>query len=239
MSPTLPCLISIMYKSPSSRNEYFNAMLDILDKATAEDKNIIIPADLNFDYKFDETLCSNPLHQMDNMYGMTQIITKPTRITDKSSTIIDVILTTMPELHTNTEVFVITLSDHFLIYTCFNMPCKANHHKTVKYRCYTNFDNDAFLYRLSNSELCNDLFTKNGGVEQAWLNWKTEFQRISNKHAPIKESRVKHRHNPWIGSDIIKLMHERDFIHKKARMQNCRKMWAHYKSLRNNVTNSI
>ena len=34
-------------------------------------------------------------------------------------------------------------------------------------------------------------------------------------------------------------MYERDFIHKKARMQNCRKMWAHYKSLRNNVTNSI
>ena len=80
---------------------------------------------------------------------------------------------------------------------------------------------------------------KSGDVEQAWLNWKTEFLRISNKPAPIKERRVKHRHNPWIGSDIIKLMYERDFIHKKARMQNCPKMWAHYKSLRKNVTNSI
>ena len=209
LSPTLPCLISCMYRPPSSRIEYFNGMLDILDEAIAEDKNIIIPADLNFDYKFDETLCSNPVHQMENLYGMTQIITKPTRVTDKSSTLIDVILTTMPELHTNTEVFEITLSDHFLIYTCINMPCKANHHKTVKYRCYKNFDNDAFLYDLSNSELCNNLITKNGDVEQAWLNWKTEFQRISNKHAPIKESRVKHRHNPWIGSDIIKLMYER------------------------------
>ena len=46
-------------------------MLDILDKATAEDKNIIIPADLNFDYKFDETLSSNPVYQMENLYGMT------------------------------------------------------------------------------------------------------------------------------------------------------------------------
>ena len=179
-----------MYRPPSSRIEYFNGMLDILDKATAEDKNIIIPADLNFDYEFDETLCLSPVHQMENLYGMTQIITKPTRVTDKSSTLIDVILTTMPELQTNTEVFEITLSDHFLIYTCINTPCKANHHKTVKYRCYKNFDNDAFLYDLSNSELCNNLITKNGDVEQAWLNWKTEFQRISNKHAPIKESRV-------------------------------------------------
>ena len=215
LSPTLPCLISCMYIPPSSRIEYLNGMLDILDKATAEDKNIIIPADLNFDYKFDETLCSNPVHQMENLYGMTQIISKPTRVTDKSSTLSDVILTTMPELHTNTEVFEITLRDHFLIYTCINMPCKANHHKTVKYRCYKNFNNDAFLYDLSNSELCTKVTTKNGDVEQARLNWKTEFQRISNKHAPIKESRVKHRHNPWIGSDIIKLTYERDSTTKK------------------------
>ena len=109
-------------------------MLDILDKATAEDKNIIIPADLNFDYKFDKTLCSNPVLQMENLYGMTQIITKPTGVMDKSSTLIDVILTTMPELHTNTGVSVITLSDHFLIYTYINMPSKANHHKTVWWR---------------------------------------------------------------------------------------------------------
>ena len=121
-------------------------MLDILDKATAEDKNIVIPADLNFHYKFDEILCSNPVHQMENLYGMTQIITQPTRVTDKSSTLIDVILTTMPELHTqlNNEVFETTLSDHFLIYTCINTPSKANHHKTVKYRCYKNVDNNAF-----------------------------------------------------------------------------------------------
>ena len=131
LSPALPCLISCMYRPPSSRMEHFNGMLDILDKATAEDKNIIIPADLNFDYKFDETLCSNIVHQMENLYGMTQIITKPARVTDKSSTLIDVILTTMPELHTYTEVFEITLGYHFLIYTCINTPCKANHHKTV------------------------------------------------------------------------------------------------------------
>ena len=186
---TLACVISCMYRRPSSRIEYSNGMLDILDKATADDKNII-PAYLNFDYKFDETLGSILVHQIENLYGMTQIITKPTRLTDKSSTLIDVILTTMPELHTNTEVFEITLSDHFLIYTCTDTTSKANHHKTVKYRCYKTFD------------------------DQAWLTWKTEFLRIRNKHSPIKESRVKHRHNPWIGSDTMNnKAHERKGFH--------------------------
>ena len=32
---------------------------------------------------------------------------------------------------------------------------------------------------------------------------------------------------------------QKGFTYKKACTQNCPKMWAHYKSLRNNVTNSI
>ena len=76
LSPTLPCLIFCMYRPPSSRIEYFNGMLDILDKATAEDKILSYQQILTLcDYKFDETLCSNPIHQMENMYGMTRMIT--------------------------------------------------------------------------------------------------------------------------------------------------------------------
>ena len=46
LSPTLPCLISYMHRPPSSRIEYFNGMLDVLDKATAEEQipNISITA---------------------------------------------------------------------------------------------------------------------------------------------------------------------------------------------------
>ena len=33
---------------------------------------------------------------MQNLYGMAEIVTKPTRIIDKSSTLIDVVFTIMP-----------------------------------------------------------------------------------------------------------------------------------------------
>ena len=41
----------------------------------------------------------------------------------------------------------------------------------------------------------------------------------------------------WVWYDKTDV--RKDFIHKKARMQNCPRMWAHYKILRNNNTNSI
>ena len=42
-----------------------------------------------------------------------------------------------------------------------------------------------------------------------------------------------------MNSDIINLMYERDFIHKKARQQNCPALWAEYRFLRNDVTSCI
>ena len=46
--------------------------------------------DLNYDYKFDESLSSNPLHQIEILYGIRQLINSPTRVTLTTSTLIDV-----------------------------------------------------------------------------------------------------------------------------------------------------
>ena len=110
----MPCLISSIYRPPSARVDYYNGTLDILDKASLEDKDIILSADLNIDYIMDESLSSNPVHHIEILYGISQIVTKPTRVTDKSSTLIDVILTTMPELHSYTDVYEFALGDHLI-----------------------------------------------------------------------------------------------------------------------------
>ena len=133
---SMPCLISSIYRPPSARVDYYNGILDILDKASLENKDIILSADLNIDYVMDESFSSNPVHHIEILYGISQIVTKPTRDTDKSSTLIDVILTTMPELHSYTDVYEFALSDHFLVYTCVNSPIRKAKHKTVRYRCY-------------------------------------------------------------------------------------------------------
>ena len=50
--------------------------------------------DLNYDYKLDETLSSNPLHQIEILDGMRQLINSPTLVTLTTSTLIDVVFST-------------------------------------------------------------------------------------------------------------------------------------------------
>ena len=57
------------------------------------------------------------------------------------------ILTNVPNLHTGSSVFKTTLSDHYLIWTEFNvrLSIKKYNHKEVIVRDYENFNDDQFL----------------------------------------------------------------------------------------------
>ena len=64
---------------------------------------------------------------------MTQLICEPTRVTTTTRSLLDIILTNVPNLHTGTGVFKTTLSDHYLIWTEFNvrLSTKKYNHKEV------------------------------------------------------------------------------------------------------------
>ena len=83
--------LGVMYRPPSSNNAYLKSMLDQIDNVFSYNENIILMCDLNYDYKLDESLSSNPLHQIEILYGMRQLINSPTRVTLTTSTLIDVI----------------------------------------------------------------------------------------------------------------------------------------------------
>ncbi len=62
---------------------------------------------------------------------------------------------------------------------------------------------------------------------------------ISYNNAPIRISRVKDRCNPWINTEIIKTMYQRDYTHDKAVNIKSDLLWGMYKELRNKVTSMI
>ena len=234
-----PFLISCIYRPPSSNVEYYNGILDMIEKASFEDKHIFILGDLNYDYTINESLCNNPLHYIENLYGLSQLITKPTRVTNKSSTLIDVILSSKPEYHHCTDVFRFSLSDHFMIYTCIDAPLQHKKHKEVTFRCYRDFSEAAFLNELSSSSLNGICFNSTDDVTSAWQMWKETFLDICDKHAPIRSMRMKDRFNPWVTPAIVKSMYARDHKHMKATKSGNPRDWSEYKISRNTVTSLI
>ena len=95
-----------------------------------------------------------------------------------------------------------------------------------------------FLNEIRNSTVLSSIFNEHE-VEVAWKTFFDEFIQICDRHAPRREFRVKSRNKPWISKDIIKLMNQRDFVHKKAIKTKDQHIFDQYKNARNGVTRSI
>ncbi len=89
-------LLCCMYNQPKASDIYFNKMLDVIEKVSMENKEILLLEDHNYDYKIDESLSDNPLHYIESLYLLTQLIETPTRVTREPSKRIDVILSSCP-----------------------------------------------------------------------------------------------------------------------------------------------
>ena len=103
---------------------------------------VISLGDPNSYYIRDETLSINPISYIETVYDMHQLTDKPTRVDDKTSILLDVILTSHPALHRKSAVLQYTPSDHYLIYTHMefeNTKPSVVDHNTVKFRDMTFF----------------------------------------------------------------------------------------------------
>ena len=143
-------LICIVYRPPSAHTEYYEKILDTLDKIDAEEKDNFITGDLSFDYKLDESLSSNPLYFIENAYGYTQMIAEVTRKTTNTESIIDVLLTSNPEIHIKSGTVKYALSDHHLIQTVITIHCNkacqiSQNQNEVTYRDFKQFDHYSFI----------------------------------------------------------------------------------------------
>ena len=141
---------------------------------------------------------------IETAYDMHQLIDQPTRVDDKTSSVLDVVLTSHPALHRKRAVLIYTLSDHYLIYTHMefeNIKPSVVDHNIVKFRDMKDFDMENF----SNDLISCDIL--NGSQDNiSWDRWKLAYTDICDKYAPMKSLRLKKRSNPWMTHDVMKLM---------------------------------
>ena len=62
---------------------------------------------------------------------------------------------------------------------------------------------------------------------------------VIDKHAPFKTKRVKHKRSPWITNELLREIHKRDFLKKKAASTNDPSIWKQFKDARNKANNSV
>jgi hypothetical protein len=233
---TKPFLINTCYRPPSANKEYNTSITTSIEKACLEDKEMHILGDFNIDYNANKV---SLIKDLETIHNLSQLVNFDTRITQTTSTCIDLVLTSNPKQHLITEPFKINLSDHYMVFTVIDTKCKQkmHNHKYATFRAYKNFDVNAFIKEVQNS--FENIDFSNDNMYKSWDKWKNMFLNLCDKHAPIRKMRVRKKHLPWIDRDVLEKIYERDFIHKKAVSNKNGDYWYQYKIKRNEVTNLI
>ena len=164
-------------------------------------------------------------------FGLEQLIKKPTRISKSSSTIIDHIYTNCRDNIKEIFISELAISDHFpvcLTYFTNSSIAKKSNHIVIKYRSFKKFDETAFQSDLLHSDLeyLETVVEPNDALNVFY----DILNNTLSKHAPMKEKRVKYKHQvDWFTAEIKSNILERDY---------CKKVGNHskYKILRNKIS---
>ncbi len=116
--------------------------------------------DFNFDLlKFDNDRTT--LLALMEKFQFVQLISEPTRITDKTATLID-IFTSTPKRVRAVTVAKISISDHFPTIAVFKDLFSSKHtHTSIKYGFYKNVNEERFIEDLENAPLKQKLMLMN------------------------------------------------------------------------------
>ena len=208
--------VGYFYRPPSVDREWLTNIENTLEKAYLENKELILFGDFNIN--FVNGVCSNnSWTQITNCYNLVQLVTEHTRVTQTSATTIDHVYTNMPQHFLNTHIYKESLSDHYLLSFTRKISGKSttSTHNSITYRSFKNLDNQHFLRDLSSQPLnaVQSFDDPNHALEFL-------YQMLTdtlNKHAPIKQRRIKHIHQPdWFNTEILNAIKCRD----KAKQSN-------------------
>ena len=170
---------------------------------------------------------------MVQLFDLSQLISKPTRITQTTATLIDHVYTTAPCTISESFVSDLSVSDHFPVCITRKVSNKIskNNHTSTTYRSFKNFNEEQFLHDLSVDLEEFTLCQLN--VEDDFNAWFSIILKNLDMHAPFKNRRVKGKRLPdWFISDIIEMQRKRDTSKRL-------KQWDNYRKFRNKTRQMI
>lgn len=204
-----PFLLCFMYRHPNSTVAWNESFENCIDKSMEEEKELYILGDFNRDL-LNSNIKRNWVEFI-TQFGLSQMVTQATRVTPRSSTLIDHIYCNIQENCSNVSVPNLGISDHFPIFFTRKInSCKPkSKHYSISYRSFKNFNEENFKndLRLIPWDIVKMFDDPNDALDT----WSRLFLDVVNKHIPIKQHRVKHKTQPqWLTPEIIEAIKNRD-----------------------------
>ena len=142
------------------------------------------------------------------MFNLTQMVSSPTRVTDSTATLLDVIITTNANQIREVKIIESSLSDHDLVYAILWRKKLRAKPVYITTRCFKRYQPEAFYADIEQAPWSVlDVFDD---VNDKLFAFNELFCDIMDKYAPIKKIKLRGRPLPYVTDEIRHLMKVRD-----------------------------
>ena len=223
-----------IYRPPKPIGNNYYATLekelhDLTSWASIQKSLLVMTGDLNLDRLRPLSREGKILWDLEDVHGLTCLITRPTRIANNSQTLIDVILTNKPELFKDCGVCDIGISDHALIYGLMKERNGLHESKVLTVRNYKQLNEKQLQMDLETAPWhVSSVFES---IDDQYFYWHSLLNSIINDHIPLKKMRVRAVDVPYMTLEWKKAIRKkRRFARRYARNpteenQRLSKMW--------------
>lgn len=150
-----PTLLCCAYRAPDADlRTFISSLRDSMPAVDLEKSDVVILGDLNANMMSNSKLPKKDKQLLLNFsraFDFTQLIKEPTRISDTSRTLIDLIFVNNEHRIVKSGVVPFPLSDHYLVFCILKTGVHTKAHpRMFEYRSYKNFDANSFNEDLRN-----------------------------------------------------------------------------------------
>ena len=238
-------MITTVYRTPGSCLDTFNATLDSMFGRVNTTKVHIVCGDYNVDI-LNPHGHSKTQQFIDTMYSnnLFPLITKPSRITIETATLIDNIFTNSLESQITAGLLINDISDHLPVFAFFQHQYKKDLRQITPTHGQTRVRTPDAINALK-TDLYTQIWT---GVyaanepNEAYEAFLTTFTKLYDKHFPLKKLIHKNKQKqekPWITKGIQNACKKKNLLYKLYLKQRTIETETRYKIYKNKLTNII
>jgi len=249
LSNTKKCIVGSVYRPGTAHptltagdafTNFSELLSNVLDELSSYNMPIYLLGDLNLDVLQIDS--SNTVSDYINLlfsYGLLQVITKPTRCTDHSATIIDHVITNTILTNYNSYIITSGVSDHFPVVFFPQEPKPHVAKKAVYSRDFS--EPNLLKFEQSLHSIRWGFVLEEEDPQIAYNLFSDLFFNLYNLHFPLREIKFNknlHKKEPWMSKGLLISRNEKMRLASLAAKNPTPLLKSDYKNYRN-IYNSL
>ena len=233
-------IIGAIYRHPHENHEYFFPNFYSTLEKISQKFSVILLGDINIDVS--PNIKNSHTTDYKNMLfslGLRNMISKPTRITKTTETVIDHIITNLPNETIHSGILIGDVADHLPIFAlCSLSPSRKTSPEDVYYRSITSAKKDTFIDTFRN-EVASLHFDDNVDPD-LYLQKVVEAvtKSIDSVFPMVKRSKkhIKRFRKPWMTQGILNSIRTKHRLYHKYLKSKDEASYNNYKTYLNRLT---